>query len=142
MNSKLNFIGHIETPYKNIDECPRNIQPDGPECKIILDKEFESGLLGLVEGQEVLVLYWFDNVDRNKLQQNSRRTGKFAGVFALRTPNRPNPIGAAVIKINKINDGVIFVQGLDCLNGTPLIDIKPAILAERIDPNSPNQFFR
>lgn len=111
-------------------------------AKIILEKKYESGLLGLVEGQEILVLYWFDNVDRNKLQQNSRRTGKLAGVFALRTPNRPNPIGAAVIKINKINDGVIFVQGLDCLNGTPLIDIKPAILAERIDPNSPNQFFR
>ncbi len=142
MNTELKFIGHIETPYYKLDECPRNIESDGPECKIILDKQYESGLFGLCGGQEILILYWFDKVDRNKLQQNSRRTGKLSGVFNLRTPNRPNPIGAAVIRIEKINEREIFVKGLDCLNGTPLLDIKPAIFSERIDQSSPNQFFK
>ncbi len=142
MNSNLKFIGHIETPYNKIEDCPRNIQFNGPECKIIIYKQFKEGLLGLIEGQEILVLYWFDNADRNLLQQTSRRTGNFSGIFSLRTPNRPNPIGAAVIKIKKIENSEIIVRGLDCLNGTFLIDIKPAILNERIDPNSPNQFFK
>jgi len=59
-------------------------------------------------------------------QDNCRRTG----VFALRTPNRPNPIGAAVVKIIKIENGIILVKGLDCLSGTPLLDIKPAKTGE------------
>ncbi len=142
MNPELKFIGYIETPYKKIEDCPKNIQFDGPECKIILDKQFENGLLGLINGQEILVLYWLENSDRSLLQQTSKSNGKFIGVFSIRTPNRPNPIGAAVIKIKKIDNSIIFVNGLDCLDGTPLIDIKPAILNERIDPNSPNQFFK
>ena len=142
MNPNLKFIGYIETPYENIGDCPRNIQLDGPECKLVLNKEYEAGLNGIVAGQEILILYWFVNVDRNRLQQTSKRTGEFAGVFALRTPNRPNPIGAAVIKIKKLKGHEIFVKGLDCLNGTPLIDIKPAIFEERVDTNSPNQFFK
>jgi len=101
MNAELKFIGKIETPFNTIDECPRNISVDGPECKLILDKEYVSGLSGLIEGQEILILYWFENVIRNSTIHNSRRTGKPAGVFSIRTPNRPNPIGAAVIKIEK-----------------------------------------
>ncbi len=142
MIANLKFIGKIETPFHTIDECPRNISVDGPECKLILEKEYTAGLSGLVNGQEILILYWLGEADRSILQQNSRRTGKPAGVFAIRTPNRPNPIGAAVIRIEKISGNEIFIKGLDCLNGTPLVDIKPAILSERIDPNSPNQFFK
>ncbi len=142
MHAELKFIGKIETPFRTIDECPRNIAAYGPECKLILDEEYASGLSGLVDGQEILILYWFKNVNRDLMIRNSRRTGKPAGVFSIRTPNRPNPIGAAVIKIEEIYGNKIIVKGLDCLNGTPLLDIKPAILSERIDPNSPNQFFK
>ena len=142
MQAQLKFIGKIETPFLTIDECPRNISTDGPECRLILEEEYSAGLSGLAEGQEILILYWLGDADRNTLRQTSRRTGKPAGVFAIRTPNRPNPIGAAVINIEKITGSIISVKGLDCLNGTPLLDIKPAILSERINPNSPNQFFR
>ena len=114
MQANLNFIGKIETPFHTIDECPRNINPDGPECKLIMDEVYASGLSGLVEGQEILVLYWFQDVNRDSMIQNSRRTGKPAGVFSIRTPNRPNPIGAAVVKIEKISGGTITVKGLDC----------------------------
>jgi len=138
----LKFIGTIETPYLTIDECPRNISADGPLCSLILYEDYNEGLKGLMEGQEILILYWLEHVNRNMLVQNSQRTGKPSGVFAIRTPNRPNPIGAAVIKIAKISGNIISVKGLDCLNGTPLVDIKPAILSERLDPSSPNQFFK
>lgn len=123
----LKPIGTICTPYKTLDECPRNIDPAGPECQISLHKPFTDGLMGLEEGQRILILYWCDKADRDVLRQNSRRTGDFAGVFALRTPNRPNPIGAATLTIKAIENGIVSVCGLDCLDGTPLLDIKPAM---------------
>jgi tRNA-Thr(GGU) m(6)t(6)A37 methyltransferase TsaA len=123
-------IGEIITPYKTLAECPRNIDPDGPPCELILRDDLRDGLLGLTAGQHILILYWLEHADRSSTRQNSRRTGELAGVFALRTPNRPNPIGAAVLLIEKIDNGVITVRGLDCLNGTPLLDIKPAMSGE------------
>ena len=123
-------IGEIITPYKTLAECPRNTDPDGPLCELILRDDLRDGLLGLTAGQHILILYWLEHADRSSTRQNSRRTGELAGVFALRTPNRPNPIGAAVLPIEKIDDGVITVRGLDCLNGTPLLDIKPAMSGE------------
>jgi len=133
MKAELKFIGLIETPYHSIEECPRNIQPNGPECRLILNQEYIDGMLGLSEGHEILILYWFEKVNRDSLRQNSRRTGEYAGVFALRTPHRPNPVGVAVTKIERVEGNVIIVRGLDCLNGTYLIDIKPAMVAESIN---------
>ena len=85
---------------------------------------------GLVSGQKVLILYWFENINRAKIQQGSGSTGEMIGTFALRSPHRPNPIGVAVVPIEKIEKNVVFVKGLDCLNGTHLLDIKPAIMNE------------
>ena len=126
----IEAIGIIATPYKTLAECPRNIDLDGPRCELVLREDLRDGLLGLSVGQRILILYWFEHVDRSAIRQNSRRTGELAGVFALRTPNRPNPIGAAVLPIENISDGVISVRGLDCLNGTLLLDIKPAMSGE------------
>lgn len=130
LQTKLEFIGEIVTPYKTLSDCPRNIDPNGPQCELVLREDKYEGLLGLAKGQRILILYWLEHADRSATRQNSRRTGELAGVFALRTPNRPNPIGAAVLSIEKIADGVIFVRGLDCLNGTRLLDIKPAMSGE------------
>ena len=119
-------IGHIETPYDTIRDCPRNITPDGPLCALVIRDDLIDAMYKLGAGDVILVLYWFENVDRERTRQHSKKTGEFAGVFALRTPNRPNPIGAAVVKIENIVENKIYVKGLDCLNGTPLVDIKPA----------------
>jgi len=123
-------IGHIVTPYHSIDECPRNIDQEGPPCELIVDEDKRDGLMGLSIGQKILILYWLEQSNRTTLQQLSRRTGELAGIFALRTPNRCNPIGAAVLPIMAIKGNVITVRGLDCLNGTALIDIKPAMSGE------------
>ncbi|MCF7792013.1 MAG: SAM-dependent methyltransferase [Victivallales bacterium] len=127
MKAELVFIGHIETPYKTKDECPRNISKDGPLCTIVLKEKYEEGLYRLEPGQKILILYWFENVNRKLYRQYSGKTGRYAGLFALRTPNRPNPIAAATLKIEKIEGCRIFVKGLDCISGTPLLDIKPDI---------------
>jgi len=130
MKAELQFIGHIETPYNTLDECPRNIDKHGPLCKLVIKDQFKEGLSGLVAGKKIAVLYWFEKVNRNACQQQSRTSDKVAGVFALRTPNRPNPIAAATLVIEKIGANHILAKGLDCLNGTPLLDIKPAMSDE------------
>lgn len=125
---KLSFIGHIQTPFERLADCPNNVQKNGPECEIILDPEFVDGLCGLREGQSVLVLYWFEGVDRSLVTQTrgARGDGLKVGTFALRSPHRPNPIAAATVPIHWIADGRLGVRGMDCLNGTRLVDIKPA----------------
>ncbi len=125
----LKFIGQINTPYLAIDTCPNNIQDNGPVCEIALYDDYKEGLLGLSDGQDILILYWLGDASRNELVQTSRQQ-MVKGTFALRSPNRPNPIGAAVLPIENIRNGVITVKGLDCLNHTQLIDIKPAIKRE------------
>ena len=119
-------IGHIETPYRRLEDCPRNIDPAGPVCRLQLRPEFADGLLGLEPGREILVLYWLQG-ERGRLRQTSRRTGVYSGVFALRTPHRPNPVGAGRVRIEAMDETTVTVRGLDCLDGTLLLDIKPAM---------------
>ena len=134
MKATLKSIGNIRTPHESIEDCPNNVDSNGPLCKLIIHAEFQVGLLGLYPGQKILILYWFENTDRNVATQGSKEGanagGELIGTFALRSPHRPNPIGAAVLPIETIDNGVVSVKGLDCLNGTHLLDIKPEIFHE------------
>ncbi|MCL4160649.1 UNVERIFIED_CONTAM: hypothetical protein GTU68_066882, partial [Idotea baltica] len=129
MKSELRFIGRIITPYKKLEECPNNIQIEGAVCKIELYDEYKEGLFGLAQGQEILVLYWLEHANRNKIQQASsaHNDACVKGTFALRSPHRPNPIGVATLLIESLEakNGKLTVRGLDCLDDTQLIDIKP-----------------
>lgn len=136
MNAILKSIGHITTPYEAIEDCPNNIDLNGPICQLVLDEEFRNGLSGLQPGQIILILYWFENTDRNVIEQPSDSNEGSIGTFALRSPHRPNPIVAATLPIESIDNGKVSVRGLDCLNGTPLLDIKPAILFENNSINT------
>lgn len=130
MSFTLHPIGRIRTPYRTLEECPRNVDPNGPPCALLVDPEFSEGLAGLAAGQHILVLYWFDGGDRHALLQQRRGSEETRGVFDLRSPHRPNPIAAATVRIESIEDGVVEVRGMDCLDGTPLLDIKPALTGE------------
>ena len=126
----LAFIGRIETPYQTPDDCPYTVNPGGPLCRIVVDPAYVAGLKGLAVGDRILVLYWLHQANRTKSLVGVRRSGKVAGAFAARTPHRPNPIGAAVVTIEAIEGTALKVRGLDCVTGTPLLDIKPAMRAE------------
>jgi len=118
-------IGRIITPCRTLEGCLRNICQDGHIRHLVVNEDLRDGLMVLHAGQSILILYWFDRADRTALQQNSRRTVELAGIFVLRTLNRRNPIGAAVVLIESTEDGTITVRGLGCLKGKPIIDIKP-----------------
>ncbi|WP_051333332.1 tRNA (N6-threonylcarbamoyladenosine(37)-N6)-methyltransferase TrmO [Aliagarivorans marinus] len=128
---RLQFIGQIHTPYQAIAACPNNIDPAGPPCTIEVFDAFQAGLSGLEVGQHILILYWLGSAERdaNTLAQTTSENAE-KGCFALRSPHRPNPIGAAVLKTEQLSQGRLTVRGLDCLDNTPLVDIKPAIYRE------------
>ncbi len=126
----LKFIGEITTPYFTVDDCPRNISKDGPPCTLLLYKEYQSGLKGLQAGDKILILYWLNLSEDAPMEQTAPGGTVARGVFSLRSPHRPNPIGAAVVGIENITENILEVKGLDCVSGTKLLDIKPAIMDE------------
>ncbi|MDU8912028.1 tRNA (N6-threonylcarbamoyladenosine(37)-N6)-methyltransferase TrmO [Aestuariicoccus sp. MJ-SS9] len=124
-DATLRFVGRIRTPFKTRADCPRQGRQDGPECRLELDPVWEPALHG-IEGYETLeVLYWLHESRRDLVTQSPRDDGRTTGTFALRSPVRPNPIGTSMVRFVRREGPVVVVRGLDCLDGTPLLDIKP-----------------
>ena len=121
----LCFIGTIHTPWTNRDDCPRQAHEDGPECELIVDPIWQDALNGLLEYEWIEVLYWLDKSRRDLLTQSPKGDGRTLGTFALRSPVRPNPIGTSIVRLIGIDGCTLTVRSLDCLDGTPLLDIKP-----------------
>ena len=119
------FIGVIRTPWRNRGECPKRGSPDGPVCHILVDARWRAALTGLVDHPRIQVLYWMHRARRDLALQTPLRTGLTTGSFSLRSPLRPNPIASSVVDLLALQGTALQVRGLDCLDGTPLIDLKP-----------------
>ena len=98
------------------------------ESRIVLDPFLVKGLTGLELGQRIMVIFYFHRSQGFELLQHPRgdRSRTRRGVFALRTPRRPNPIGVTVVELVAVEGNVLRVQGLDAIDGTPVLDLKPA----------------
>ena len=118
------FIGRIRTPWTRRADCPRNARGSDAVCTIEFDPRYAAALDGVSTCTHLVVLYFMHEARRNLVVQVSRHSGR-RGTFALRSPVRPNPIAMSVVKLLARDDTRLSVVGLDCLNGTPLIDIKP-----------------
>ncbi|MBS0538481.1 MAG: tRNA (N6-threonylcarbamoyladenosine(37)-N6)-methyltransferase TrmO [Proteobacteria bacterium] len=125
VDASVYFIGRIRTPWTSRLETPRQGRLDGPTCRLELAAPWDQGLDCITEFERLEVLYWLHESRRDLIRQAPRKDGIGRGVFSLRTPVRPNPIGTSIVKLEKIEGSVLFVRGMDCLDGTPLIDIKP-----------------
>jgi tRNA (adenine37-N6)-methyltransferase len=119
------FIGTIRTPWRSRHECPKRGSPDGPVCSIVVDERWRKALDGLAGHRRIQVLYWMHRARRDLVLQTPFRSGQTTGTFALRSPVRPNPIASAIVDLVAVEGTTIEVRGLDCLDGTPLLDIKP-----------------
>jgi tRNA (adenine37-N6)-methyltransferase len=124
-DASLIFIGRIRTPYQSLRDCPRQGQMDGPICRVEIDEPWWQAMQGLEAHPELQILYWMNRARRDLLVQVPRTGAGRAGTFALRSPARPNPIAVSIVAVTSIEPGAILVRGLDCLDGTPLLDIKP-----------------
>jgi len=140
-DAAIYFIGRIRTPWTSRLETPRQGRLDGPTCCIELSPRWAAGLESIAEFERLEVLYWLHESRRDLVHQSPRSDGIGRGVFSLRTPVRPNPIGTSIVKLEKIEGPVLFVRGLDCLDDTPLVDLKPdRTLFEPLAPPQPGDF--
>jgi tRNA-Thr(GGU) m(6)t(6)A37 methyltransferase TsaA len=124
-DARVVFIGTIRTPFRTRDDCPRQGKPDGPLCRIELDDPWKPALKGIERFGRIEVLYWMHQARRDLILQSPKSNGETFGTFALRSPVRPNPIATSVVELVAVEDGVLVVRGLDCVDGTPLVDLKP-----------------
>lgn len=119
------FIGRIRTPWTRREDCPKNARGSDAICKIEVDGRWVSALRDIESCSHLLVLYWMHEARRDLVLQVPRHYGKQRGTFALRSPVRPNPIAASVVKLVGVEGPALSVIGLDCLDGTSLLDLKP-----------------
>lgn len=127
-DASLYFIGRIRTPWRERKDCPKNAREareSGVVCTIEVDPRWQAALQGVETCTHLIVLYWMDRSRRDLVIQKPAHYGVGRGTFALRTPVRPNPIALAVVELRRVAGTRIEVVGLDCLDGTPLLDIKP-----------------
>lgn len=119
------FIGRIRTPWTRREDCPRRGSPDGPLCRIEVDPRWAQALTGIEQHAKLQILYWMDRARRDLVVQNPGFRGVCLGTFALRSPVRPNPIASSIVVLEGVEGTTLMVRGLDCLDGTPVVDIKP-----------------
>ncbi|MBA5778278.1 tRNA (N6-threonylcarbamoyladenosine(37)-N6)-methyltransferase TrmO [Stappia sp. F7233] len=124
-DASLYFVGRIRTPWQRREECPRRGSMDGPLCRIEVDPRWRDALTGIEQYRRLLVLYWMHLSRRDLVLQSPKHRGSLMGTFALRSPVRPNPVAAAVVGLEKVEGTTLFVRGLDCVDGTALLDLKP-----------------
>ena len=121
----LYFIGRIRTPWPTRDDCPKNARESDAVCTIEVDPRYAAALAGADTCSHLLVLYWMHEARRDLVLQAPRHYAERRGTFALRSPVRPNPIAASVVRLVKLEGVRLSVIGLDCIDGTPLLDLKP-----------------
>ena len=124
-DAEVYFIGRIRTPWTRREDCPKNARESDAVCTIEVDPRWTVGLTGIESCTHILVLYWMDQARRDLVLQAPRHYAEPRGTFALRSPVRPNPIAASVVRLVGIDGTRLSVIGLDCLDGTPLLDLKP-----------------
>lgn len=124
-DARLYFIGRIRTPWTERKQCPKNARESDATCTVELDERWTAALKEVETCTHLILLYWMDRAPRNLVLQVPGHYGVQRGTFSLRSPARPNPIAMSVVKLNKIEGNRLSVVGLDCLDGTPLLDIKP-----------------
>ncbi|MCB1520568.1 MAG: tRNA (N6-threonylcarbamoyladenosine(37)-N6)-methyltransferase TrmO [Hyphomicrobiaceae bacterium] len=127
----LVFIGRIRSAYASPADCPKNTADRTEPAAIEVDPAFADGLIGIDGYSHLVVLVWLDRSRRDVIVQSPRHLDRPHGVFALRSPVRPNPIGLSVAEVLGREGCHIRIRATDFADGTPVLDIKPYL--PRID---------
>jgi tRNA-Thr(GGU) m(6)t(6)A37 methyltransferase TsaA len=132
---QLHPIGTVESPLTDRSQAPKQGDEGAPDAWLEFVPEVAEGLQGIAAGDELLLLTWLDRARRDVLRVHPRgdvSRGEH-GVFTTRSPDRPNPIGLHRVRVVEVDGTRIRVSGLEALDGTPVVDIKPVLggIAER-----------
>ena len=128
-------IGWVDTHFKRLEDVPRRIPRDDENAKCVIHilPEYREGIIGFKSVKSVYIICWFDKSKRDVLKVRPRRelSRRLVGVFCSRSPERPNPIAVTFANVLDVTEDTITVTGLDVLDGTPVLDLKPAIEANK-----------
>ena len=125
MNFEIQPLGFVRSPYKEKKDAPRQGRLSDTVSEIIIYEQYLPGLEDIENKSHLIILSWFDRSDRTLLKATPRHKGVEHGVFATRSPNRPNPVAFSVVDLLGREGNILRVRGLDALDGTPVVDIKP-----------------
>jgi tRNA-Thr(GGU) m(6)t(6)A37 methyltransferase TsaA len=125
----VNPVGWVESPLTDRADAPRQGDEGAPPARIVFRSEFREAAAGLQVGDRVLVLTWLHLASRNVRSVHPRgdMNRPITGVFATRSPDRPNPVGLHAVTIEAVDEDGITVRNLEAIDGTPVVDIKPVL---------------
>jgi tRNA-Thr(GGU) m(6)t(6)A37 methyltransferase TsaA len=125
----LRPIGRVESSLVDRHDAPRQGDEGAPDAWLVFDPAVREGLRDLIAGEEVLLLTWLHQADRDTLVVHPRGnvSRPETGVFSTRAPSRPNPIGLHRVGILAVDGDRIYVRDLEAVDGTPILDIKPVL---------------
>ncbi|HOU70034.1 MAG TPA: tRNA (N6-threonylcarbamoyladenosine(37)-N6)-methyltransferase TrmO [Methanothrix sp.] len=121
----LEPIGVIHTPYRRREDIPRQGRLSAEICEIEVFAPFSEGLKDIEQCSHLFVIFWLHLADRNLLKATPPHDCREHGVFATRSPNRPNPLALDIVKLIEVDGNRLRVSGMDALDGSLLLDIKP-----------------
>jgi tRNA-Thr(GGU) m(6)t(6)A37 methyltransferase TsaA len=125
----LHPIGFVHSTLKDRSEAPRQGSEGAPDAWLEVDPAVAAGLEGLAVGDEIILITWFHQSQRDvlKVHPRSDKNIPMAGVFATRSPDRPNPLGLHRVTILEMAANRLKVGPLEAIDGTPVVDIKPVL---------------
>jgi tRNA (adenine37-N6)-methyltransferase len=121
---ELHPIGSVRSPYKVKGDAPRQGRLSDTISEIVIEEKYLPALWQIEGRNHLWVLCWFDRADRTVLRAVPPGTKSEKGVFAIRSPDRPNPVSLCMVDLLEVKGNVLKVRGLDAFDGTPVIDIK------------------
>ena len=130
MEFALKPIGTVRSPFRKKEDIKksRNTDPrgfDDIQGELEISANFAEGLQDIDGFSHIIVIFAFHESREKKITAQPPHDGKKRGIFATRSPNRPNPIGFSVLRLIKREENILHVQGIDMIDGTPILDIKP-----------------
>ena len=122
-------IGVVRSPLHDLEQAPRQADEGAPEAELVFDHEVAAALEGIEAGAVLELLTWLHRASRETLRTRPRGdpARMLTGVFATRSPDRPNPIGLHTVTVVEAGPGTLRVAGLEAIDGTPVIDVKIAL---------------
>lgn len=125
----LHPIGYIESPLRAVHGAPRQGSEGAPDAWLDVSPPFAKGLLGITPGDDAIIVTWLHQADRDVLETHPRNDASLplAGVFATRSPDRPNPLGLHRVTVRAISGARLRIGPIEAIDGTPVVDIKPVL---------------
>lgn len=122
-------IGWVRSPLVDVGDAPKQGDEGAPEAELVFAAELGPGLADLRVGQTIWLLTWLHRTRRDVLVVHPRDdvTRAQQGVFSTRSADRPNPVGLHCVEVTSIHGSSVWVQGLEAVDGTPIIDVKPTL---------------